>query len=233
MTLRYALLVAAFLAAACGGDRNRPAVPPAQEPAAEPVPASVPASPERMVRGTVRLNPTMSFRPCDGGPIMSVVDSTRDRLVPSYSSMRATDDEGMFILARAANSPRNELILRELQFAIRPMPGEGCDQPAPDYAMLMRGTTPPWRITMTPAAIEFSDSTASEGVRFPAVAPDDSAGFTRYRATAESGGSHTLHLLLSQTPCNEAKSGAFAAMRAQLVVDGRVLSGCAWRGTVP
>ena len=231
MTHRF-MYPAAVLIAACGGsDRTPPAAPPAETPASSPSPAAALGLPDVMVRGIVRVNPEMSYRPCDGGPIMALVDSTRDHLVPAFSSMRATDEGGMYVLGRGAHSPRGSLIFRDLQFATLPVAGEGCDQPAPGYTMAMRGISPPWRLVLTPGGFEYSDSTTTDPLRFPAVVPDDSAGLTRYQATLESGGSHTLHVLLSPTPCNE--GGAFASMQVQLVVDGKARSGCGWRGTVP
>lgn len=233
MRLRSALPAAVFLAAACGGDKSPPVVPPAAAPAAAPAPAGAPALPEMLARGTVVLGQTMTFRSCDGPPIMTVLDSTSNRLRGTYTLLSATEEQGMFILARASTSPRRELILRELQFAILPTPGQGCDQPSPDYSIAIRGVDSAWSVAIKDQAILFLNSPAAQPISFPAAAPGDSAGLTTYHTTTEPDRTHTLHIVLSPASCREARTGAYSPMQATVVIDSSRLSGCASRGRLP
>lgn len=233
MQFPYALPAAALLAAACGGDRTPPVVPPAEAPAAAPAAPGAPASPEMLVRGTVVLGETMTFRSCDGPPIMTVLDSTSNQLRGTYTLLSATEEQGMFILARGSTSPRRELILRELQFAILPKPGEGCDQPPPDYSIAIRGADSAWSVAIKDQAILFQKSPAAQPISFPAAAPGDSTGLTTYHTTTEPDRAHTLHIVLAPASCREARTGAYSPMRATVVMDSSRLSGCASRGKLP
>ena len=200
---------------------------------AAPAPAGTPSASEMMVRGTVVLGQAMTFRSCDGPPILTVLDSTDNRLRGTYGLVNATDDQGMFILARGATSPRGELILRELEYAARPAPGEGCDQPSPDYAFAVRGADSAWSVVITDQAILFRSSPAGERIEFPAVARGDSAGSTTYRTATQPDRAHTLEIQMTAASCREAKTAAYSRLRATVVIDTSRLSGCAWRGNRP
>jgi uncharacterized membrane protein len=230
MQFRYALPAAALLAAACGGDKAPPVVPPAEPPAAAPAPPGAPVAPEMLARGTVVLGQTVTFRSCDGPPIMTVLDSTSNRLRGTYGLLSATEEQGMFIMARGSVSPRRELILRELEFAVLPTPGQGCDQPSPDYSIAIHGVDSAWSVVIKDQAILFQNSPSAQPISFPATAPADSAGSPTYRSTTEPDRAHTLHIVLAPASCREARTGAYSPMRATVVMDTSRLSGCAWRG---
>ena len=124
-------------------------------------------------------------------------------------------------------------VVGEIEFAGLPATTGGCEGPAPDYSMAVRGGEPAWSLTVTGSGIEFSRGGGQPTITFPAVTPDDSGGFTRYQA-ASPGGEHTLHLLLSRTGCTGSRAAAmYAAMQARAVIDGQSLSGCAWKGRLP
>ncbi|HJR33483.1 MAG TPA: hypothetical protein VJ817_00930 [Gemmatimonadales bacterium] len=223
------VLPAGILLAACGSDRSAPAAagtpPPVPRVAATPAPR-----PEVMVRGTVFAGGEMTFRACDQVAPVRAVDSTGGRLLPTYRFLRPPDDEGLFIMARATESSGGPIILRELEFARRPVPGDNCDEPAPDYLLRARGINPNWRVTITASGIEFAQDSEPRILVFPPVTPDDSGGVLRYRTGAQTDRTHRFHLLLVTTSCSEGNNGVYAAMQAALTLDGRALSGCAWRG---
>lgn len=224
------VLPAAMLLAACGSDRSAPVVTPGTPPPIPRVAAAPAPRPEVMVRGTVFASGEVTFRACNQVAPVAALDSTGGRLLPTYRFLRPPDEEGLYVLARAVESSRGEIILREIEFARRPVPGENCDEPAPDYLLRARGINPNWRVTITASGIEFVQDSEPRILIFPPVAPDDSGGVLRYRATAQTDRAHALHLLLVTTTCSEGNNGVYAAMQAFLTLDGRALPGCAWRG---
>ena len=126
---RGMLPILALMAAGCGSDNPPPPAVPVQQPAAAPAPAR--PAPSSLVRGIVKLNPTPSFQSC-GGTLMNVVDSTGDRLVSTFRFMHATEDEGMYVLARGETTGQGQMVLHAMEFAGRPGGTESCEQPAPD-----------------------------------------------------------------------------------------------------
>jgi uncharacterized membrane protein len=231
--LRKAIPAFTMFAVACsGGDRPAPAeAPPAPAPApADAAPPAGTASTERVVYGLAVFSPTMSFRPCDGGAIVSLVDSTSNRLRPAIGLGGSTEELGLFVIGVGATSPRRELILRQVDYAVRPAPGEGCERPAPDYTVGIRGLDSAWQVLIRPRGIEHWNPAGNEAIRFPAAAPEMSGGQTTYRSATDLGVPRTIQVVLSDGSCREARSGAWAPMTASVTLDGTTRQGCAWRG---
>jgi uncharacterized membrane protein len=226
MFARGTLPILALMAAACGSDNPPPPAVPVQQPAAAPA-APRPAA-SMLVRGIVKLTPAPSFQPC-GGTLMNVVDSSGDRLVSTYHFMHAGEEEGMYVLARGETTAQGQMVLHALEFAGRPSATENCEQPAPDYLVLLRGAEPEWSLKLTESTLTFSQPSQADPLSFPAPVPDDSAGFRRYQASTP-GGLHTIHVLLRRTNCSEGRTGVYAAIAASVVLDGIRLQGCGWRG---
>lgn len=234
MSLRLTLPVLAFGLVSCGAEKPAPAAVPDQTapPAAAPVAAPAPAA-ATMVRGIVRLQPSPSFRSCEATSQLTLIDNTGGRLAPNYRFMQANDTDGLYVLASGTINERGEMVLGEIEFAGLPATTGGCEGPAPDYSMAVRGGEPAWSLTVTGSGIEFSRGGDQPAITFPAVTPDDSGGMTRYQA-ATTGAEHSLHLLLSRTGCTGSRAAAmYASMQARAVIDGQSLSGCAWRGRLP
>jgi uncharacterized membrane protein len=164
---------------------------------------------------------------------VSVLDSTGGRLVSAYRLMQASNEPGMYLLARGAPAGNGAVILREVEYASLPSATEGCDQPPPTGDIVVRGANPDWRLAISGSGMEFSQTTEPTSIAFPAVAPTGAGGSIRYELPAGSGGPHTLQLDLSKAACNVGTGSTYAAMRASLVVDGQALRGCAWRARLP
>jgi len=229
MFLRLAVPAVAFGLVACGAEKPAPAVP---EQAAPPPAAPVAGPlPQAMVRGIVRLTPTLSFRSCEGQSLMTLVDNSGGRLISNYRLMQADESDGMYVLGRAATSPSNELLLGEIEYAGLPGGTEGCQQPLPDYVISARGEDPAWRLTIGNGGIVFVREADQTSMNFPAVTPDDSAGRVRYQSTT--GGDQSFHLLLDRNGCAGRRAGMYASMTADLIIGGQTLRGCAWRGRLP
>jgi len=229
MVRRDTLPVLALVMAACGGEKPVPAPPPEELPAAAPAPAAATAVPETLLRGIVRLTPTTSFRSCEGDPVAPVADSTSGHLVPAYNSMRATEDDGMYIEARGyLGGGGGAAVFKEIERALPPSLAN-CDQPAPNYRVRAFGLDPAWTVTVRGASIDATVGDSAQ-ISFPSTAPVDSEGYQRYQTTTEAGGPHSLHLLLQRRACSLGRTGTYAAIQASVVLDGRVLNGCGGRG---
>lgn len=171
------------------------------------------------------------FRSCDLQVHAELLDSTVSQIFPNYTWLGASDEDGLYLMARGTYSPQGAII-REVEFAARPSLTDGCNQPAPDYRIVARGVGPDWQVKIMRGRIEgVVDS--GPAIAFPSAAPRDSGGAELYEASSASGfEEHTLRLLLQRSPCFEGKR-AYTSMRAEAVLDGRVLTGCAWHGTLP
>jgi uncharacterized membrane protein len=231
--IRRFLLSAALAAAACGGDRTPPAADtPAPAPApAAPAPAPIQALPDVMLRGTAHLEPSLTFRSCETRTIISALDSTGGRLVSTYRLLQASNEAGMYVLARGVTAPNGTVIFREVEYASQPSATEGCDQ-TPSGVIAARGVGPDWHLEISSSGIQFTRG-AEPTITFPAVTPSGSGGSIRYEVPAAPGAPHTLQLDLSRAACNVGAKFTYAAMQASLVVDGKAIRGCAWRNRLP
>ncbi|HEV8148987.1 MAG TPA: hypothetical protein VGP61_02250 [Gemmatimonadales bacterium] len=227
---RPTLPILVLLIAACGGDRPEQALP-ARQRATSHAPGSTSGSAPLLLRGIVKLSPSLQFQSCEAGPLMGVLDSTGDRIVSTYRFMRATEQEGMYVLARGGATAQGQIVFRELEFAGRPDEGRGCGE-LMDYLVMVRGTDPEWGLKLTGPTLLFSGAGQPAPIEFPAPAPDDSGGFKRYQTTSDNG-THTLHLLLIRASCSEGRTGMYSAISAAVILDGRRLQGCGWRGRLP
>lgn len=214
-----------LLLALVGCGRDRPAPPPANlpPPAAEPAAPAAAAPPDVMLRGIVRLSPTLTFRACDGQLLATVLDSTGERLVPAFQVIRP-GEEGMYVEAAGHETRNREVVLRSLEYAARPTPGLGCEQPPSGALLRAFGRRPDWGLSITPSGVELTQS-GQPALTFAPPTLDDSAGHLRYRADR-------FHLLLTAIACTEDSTGTFGSMQAVVTVEGRVLRGCAARGQV-
>ena len=228
--IRKAIPALVLIAAACGGtDQPAPAAaPPAAQPAAAPPAVAASGS---VVRGIAIFAPTMSFRPCFG-PIASLLDSTSNRLRPMIGLVGSSEQQGVFVIGVGEASSRNEMILREVNYAVRPAAGEGCERPEQEYTIGVRGVDSTWQVIIAPGGIEYRDARGSQSIRFPAASPAEASGISTYTSTTEFGEPHTLRIVLTPGSCRETRSGAWSPFQAAVTLDGKTVQGCAWRGVL-
>ena len=174
----------------------------------------------------LRMVPTLTFRSCDGATLSTVHDSTRNHLVPAYRVLQPNEAEGMYVEVMAAELPSGALVLRSLEYAGSPAPGQGCDQRRTGHLLRAFGVRPEWRVLVSSSGIDFTQTAEPGAMSFPAALPDDSAGVLRYRAP---GG---FHMLLIQSPCTVDSTRTFGSMQAIVEVAGKTLRGCASHGVV-
>lgn len=229
--IRKVIPAIVLMSAACGGgDRPAPAPAPPAPPAEAGAPAPAPDTPLGVVRGIAIFDPTMTFRPCNG-PIVSLLDSTSNRLRALIGLVGSTEGQGVFVIGRGTTSPRNELVLREVDHVVRPAPGEGCERPEQEYTIGVRGVDSTWQVVLTPAAVEYRNAAGTESIRFPAAAAAEDGQTSTYTSTTEFGASHTIRIVLTPGSCRETKNGAWSPFQAAVTVDGKTVQGCAWRGS--
>lgn len=221
----------AVLVTACGGgERPAPAAPPVeQQPLpAPPPPAAVPS--EVLMRGTVRLQPPM-FRSCDGSVFAELVDSTGTGLTPAFSVTRATEQDGLYVLARGAFGDRRQVILRSVEYAGRPDDPDGCNDPEPSYLTTARGEDPAWQVRVLTTGVEVTLEGQPGPLSLPPASARDSAGGTVYEAASAAPEQHSLRLIVTPGGCAQ-NNRIYGALQATVSVDGRDLTGCAWRGAI-
>lgn len=228
--IRKAIPAIVLLLAACGGgDRPAPAPAPPEPPPADASapPASAPLS---VVRGIAIFDPTMTFRPCNG-PIASLLDSTSNRLRPLIGLVGSTEQQGVFVIGTGETSPRNEMILRDVDHVVRPGSGEGCERPEQEYSVGVRGVDSTWQVFIAPGTIEYRDASGAETIRFPAATPSETGQSSTYNSTTDFGVSHTIQIVLTPGSCREKGNGAWSPFQAAVTLDGKTVQGCAWRGS--
>ena len=227
MRLGVPFLFIAGVMTACGSDARTPATDPPSPPAAAGAPAAGPSE-DRVIFGTVVYEPEATFRPCDGGPVVAFLDSTDNRLRATVGLSGSNESQGVTIIGVGATAASRELIIREVRYAVAPAAGEGCSQPAPVYAMGLRGIDSAWTITIRPEGIEYRNAAGTDNAQF-AGAPQSGDGSISTRTLGSP--ERTLQISLTPGSCRDPKNGAWAPFRATVTLDGRTLSGCAWRGT--
>ena len=226
--LKTAMVCAGATLACGGGETRTPAAAPPATPAAEGgAPAGGAPGPDRLIYGVVTLAPEATFRACDGAPIVAILDSTSNRLRPAVGLSGSSEERGLYIIGVGATSPTRALIIREVRYAVMPASGEGCESPAPTYAMAVRGIDSGWTITVRPQAIEYRNASGGDVSQFRGA----DAGSLSISTSTESGVARTLEINLTAASCRDPKNGAWAPFRAAVTLDGKQLQGCAWRGT--
>jgi uncharacterized membrane protein len=182
------------------------------------------------LRGVVRLDPAPRFQSCDleiNGPFE---DKSAIGVVPISRRLTGNTDE-VFVLARGTSSAQGSVVLEEIEFAGVAGPTDGCEQPAPNYNVFARGGEPAWSLRVTDSGVEFTEADSTT-LQLPPVAPRNAGDGTVYEASTNAGVPHTLSLTLRSIGCYEG-SQAYTSNRAEVVIDGRAFTGCAWRGKLP
>jgi uncharacterized membrane protein len=219
------------LAVGCGGGERPAEAAPEPAEAAAPVPEAPAPAPPAFLRGVVSLDPVPMFRSCDLAIHARFEDKTSIGIIQISRRLTANTEE-FYVLARGTSSPQQNVILEEVEFAGVSGPTDGCEQPAPDYTIFARGGEPAWSLRLTDSGIEFTEADSTT-LQLPPVTPRNTEDRTVvYQASTNAGVSQTLSLTLRRTGCYEG-SEAYTATRAEVVIDGRTFTGCAWRGRMP
>ncbi|HEU4456381.1 MAG TPA: hypothetical protein VFR81_25160, partial [Longimicrobium sp.] len=229
-TMRTMIAAAACLAAGCAdaGASARAAASSGAVPAGTAAPA---------VRGFVtygREGPLL--RPCGHELEMAVGDSTGGVLPALYA--RLSGGEGpVFMelrgaaipLADSAGEPPVSLVAREVRYAAPVMDARGCDDGLEAVEIRAGGADPRWSVSVAPGGITVARPGDGARIGLPYAPPARDGGALVYTA---GGGGHLLELLVAERPCRDAE-GAWSALSARAVLDGRVLRGCARQGGLP
>jgi uncharacterized membrane protein len=145
------------------------------------------------------------------GPAMLYVEAYGERAPVSDDVEEARAYAGTFVL--------EEVLYAGVQGQVR-----GCDDPAPNYIVMARGTEPLWAVEVDDAGIVWRQASEPKEIALGAPQTQDAEGTVRYHAGSNG---HELELLVDAQVCRDAMSGEFFAYSARAVLDGKEFNGCA------
>jgi uncharacterized membrane protein len=107
----------------------------------------------------------------------------------------------------------------------------GCSEPPALYRVRASGNEPFWSATVEEDSIVFEQPADPSRVAAPIVGREEHAGRLVYRAEGSGGdGSHLIRVTLTKGRCADSMSGALYSFSAEVVFDGRSLTGCGRTG---
>jgi uncharacterized membrane protein len=240
------LVCSTLLATACSRQAEQPAAPadaPAPPSAAPTGPQPVPAQPEpptdsslSIKRGIVMLaQDRITFRPCNDKVELWLLDQSDGTLRDTFADEMQKGPAMLYIEAYGERAPvaddiaearayAGTFVLEEVLYAGVQGQVRGCDEPAPNYVVMARGTEPFWAVEVGDAGIVWRQPSQPKEIALGAPQTQDAEGAVRYHA---SGNGHDLELLIDAQVCRDAMSGEFFGYSARAVFDTKEFSGCA------
>ena len=222
--LRTGLLAAALAVTASGCSPAPEATPSPSAPASpSPSPALVPAAPGTplaTLRGYYEAREVGLFTPCDETRRRRV-----ERMSDAAKALLAQGEraEARFVAARGERVGSNGVAIDGIEL-VSGM-GWDCDSRFDGFHYAARGTSEPWSLEVTSAAVSFADAPGAP----PLVVP-----YQRFARTddgvvfADAG--ESLRVSLHEKPCADRLGDVDFSLTARVEVGGRVYEGCAWRG---
>jgi uncharacterized membrane protein len=239
-----------LLAAACSRQAEQPApADSAPQPGAAATgtpataPQAAPAQPEQpadsslsIKRGIVMLaQDRMTFSPCNEKAELWLLDQSDGVLRQTFDSEMQKGPAKLYVEAYGERAPVSEdiaeakayagtFVLEEVTYAGVQGQVRGCDDPAPGYIVMARGTEPFWAVEVNDAGIVWKQASEPKEIALGAPQTQDAEGTVRYHAGSNG---HELELLVDAQVCRDAMSGEFFAYSARAVLDGKEFNGCA------
>jgi putative lipoprotein len=105
--------------------------------------------------------------------------------------------------------------------------GAGCAEAPARYRFRASGNEPFWSVTVGKDTVVFEQPDEPRRIAAPLTRRDE--GASRRVFQAETAG-HVIRVALSPARCSDSMSGALYSFSAEVVFDGRSLSGCARAG---
>jgi uncharacterized membrane protein len=239
-----------LLAAACSRQAQQPAAPADTAPppgatssAPAIAPQAAPAQPEQpadsglsIKRGIVMLaRDRVTFRPCNQKAELWLVDQSDGTLQETFADEMEKGPAMVYVEAYGERAPVSDdvaearayagtFVLEEVLYAGVQGQVRGCDDPAPGYIVMARGTEPFWAVEVNDAGIVWKQASEPKEIALGAPQTQDAEGTVRYHAASNG---RELELLVDAQLCRDAMSGEFFAYSARAVLDGKEFSGCA------
>jgi uncharacterized membrane protein len=183
-----------------------------------------------LVRGIVVLSAEAPrLTPCGQATPVTLRDETGGRLAEAYGQLASEQTGEMWAELRAATDA-NGITAREVVRASPVGEGDPCASLPAAGEIRAFGNEPFWAITVTATGIELREPDAPDPLVFPLPAPTDNGTSRTWTTELPGPPARRLQLVVGPARCKDGMSGAWYALAAEAVVDGRALAGCATRG---
>lgn len=186
------------------------------------------------------------FLTAEGDPVITICGTGEERLVdgPAYLELLSLHAglapgvepmEGVFVdvlgtLDEGGRGP----VLEALEVRRAAWEGGGCSGPEPDLAFRAQGTEPFWSLSVQEETLTWrtpdGERTLDHRGPYRSDRGDWLVDGTDGPAAAGSGVEPTLTARFYAEPCQDAMSGAWFHLSAEVELDGREYRGCAYSG---
>lgn len=170
---------------------------------------------------------------CEGA-VLPVRDRTGGDLLRAHEMLGGGPERPVFVEVRAeslgADAAPPRLVVLGLLRASPVGEGAGCAEPPAAYRFRASGNEPFWSVTVGRDSVVFEQPEEPRRVAAPLTRREE--GASRRIFHAETGGAppHVIRVMLTPGRCADSMSGALFSYSAEVVFDGRSLTGCARTG---
>ena len=172
------------------------------------------------------------------GVTLPVRDGTGGELRRAYDALGGGPGSPVFVEIRAESivgsvaSQAAHLAVLELVRASPTGEGAGCAEPPASYRFRASGNEPFWSATVGADSIVFEQPEEPRRTAAPIVEAEGRAGTWTFRAAMPGAQTREIRVVLTPGRCSDSMSGALTSYSAEVLLDGRPLSGCAREGDV-
>lgn len=220
------MLAALALLVACGGGEV------GEDQVIAPPPASAPTT----LRGELIWgHETRSFRECGSEEALWFVDESGGDVARIYQRLASEPYQGLFFEVRGTSGPAPEsgfgedyaasLVIHQVRRA--EFEGWGCREDLSETEVRAFGVEPFWSLAVRASGLSLTRPEPEASVEWPTRVASFDEGEIRYSATGEPG---EVEVLLIESRCIDAMSGAHFSWKAEVRVGGDTLLGCAVTG---
>ena len=179
--------------------------------------------------------------PCGVNMALEVKDETGGVLDAARSSLGAMPGRDVFVDLRVERGVRSDdwrtekdwlLVALEVLRAMPMGQGDWCKTVLPPGSTRASGNEPFWSVTLAPDGIEWNEPELVAPLRFPAAAPIVEGKKRTWISTlaVEGAPARELRVVIEPRTCQDSMSGAWYSSSAEITLDGRVMTGCAYDG---
>ena len=220
------------LAAGCSGTDTREQIP---EDTGEPSAAHPHRSSYRGLYVVAGAPDSGTIRLCEGGELL-VHDRTGGELRRAHEALGSGPEGPVFVEVRAESlgaghgtDGRARVAVLELVRASPVGESAGCAEPPAPYRFRASGNEPFWSVTVGRDSVLFEQPEDPRRISAP-LTRREGASRRIFHAQTSGPDVHVIRVTLTPGRCADSMSGALYSFSAEVVVDGRSLSGCARAG---
>lgn len=170
---------------------------------------------------------------CEGATL-PVRDRTGGELERAHEMLGGGPEGPVFVEVRAeslgAGATPSQLVVLELVRASPVGEGAGCAEPPAAYRFRASGNEPFWSVTVGKDSVVFEQPEEPRRVATPLTSREEGASRRIFHAETAGASPHAIRVILTPGRCADSMSGALYSYSAEVVFDGRSLSGCARAG---